>query len=400
MSASDVYCQVRNLLDGHLPEQVDESSRQRMALLVTGMIRAKSASPSRIAEALGHLGLTDATTESIERRIRRIENDPELDVTLCFHPFAKQRLILGNPQELFLILDPTTQEDRVVMLCASVWYQGRALPLAWMVWPANQPLTGERFWQRVEALLDTVLPLLPVGVSITWTADRAFGTPRFTDLVTARAWHFVVRVQGQTLCQDKKGFCCYVEALVLLPGQRKKLRGKVFKKCGWRTASVVVYWGQRYATPLCLVSDLPPRWTLIHTYRRRYPIEATFRHYKSFGWHWEQGQVTNLEHMQRLLVGMALATWIVLGVGTKLAQEHLAKPPTGRRRTMPWIGKRSLFHLGLDRLHEWLGQEAPVTFCWQLTGWSALNWSQQIHFHHARAFVFASRTKEVTCSCA
>lgn len=400
MSATSVYDQIRRLSDSHLPEQVDPSSRERIALLVTGMIRAKSASPARIAEALKQLGLTSATTESIERRVRRIENDPELDATLCFHPFAKQRLVLGKPEELLLILDPTTQEDRVVMICASVWYQGRALPLAWMVWPANQPLTDDRFWQRVEALLDTVATLLPAGVKITWTADRAFGTPAFTDLVTARGWHFVVRVQGKTLCQDQKGIRCHVEELIYLPGQRKKLRAKVFKKRGWRQASIVVYWGRKYSTPLCLVSDLPPQWTLIHTYRRRYSIEATFRHYKSFGWHWEQGQVTNLEHIERLLVGMALATWIVLGVGTQVAKEHLAKPPTGRRHTMPWIGKRSLFHLGLDRLHEWFGEEGPITLCWQLNHWNALNWSQQIYFHHARAFVFASRTKEVTCSLA
>ncbi len=33
---------------------------------------------------------------------------------------------------------------------------------------------------------------------------------------------------------------------------------------------------------------------LIHLYRRRYPIEATFRDYKSFAWRWEQGQVREL----------------------------------------------------------------------------------------------------------
>ncbi len=146
------------LLDPHLDERVDPSTRERLVLLVVGMLRAKSAAPARIAQALQELGLTQATAESIERRIRRIENDPELEVTLCFHPFARERLLFGRPKELVLILDPTTQEDRVVMLSASGWYRGRALPLAWMVWPANQPLTGAGFWERVEMLLDTVYP--------------------------------------------------------------------------------------------------------------------------------------------------------------------------------------------------------------------------------------------------
>ena len=226
-----------------------------------------------------------------------------------------------------------------------------------------------------------------------WVADRAFGTPVFTDLITARGWHYLVRVQGQTKCQDSQGNCSSIGQLVQAPGGRGKFRGQVFKKHGWRIASVVVYWGARYATPLCLVSDLPPRWTLIALYRHRYPIEATFRDYKSMGWRWEQGQVTDLDHLERLLVGMALATWVALYVGTQVAEEHLTTPPTGRRRTVPWVGKRSLFYLGLARINELLTREQKVLLHWELLHWDAPNWNQHIYSHHARAFVFASRNK-------
>ena len=389
MSASTAYNQVYHLLDQHIDEQVDTSSRERITLLVLGIIRAQSASPSRIAEALSQLGLTNATTESIERRIRRIENDDELSATLCFHPFARERLAFGRPEHLLLICDPSTQDDRVVMVTASVWYRGRALPLAWLVWPANQPLEGDGFWERIEELLDIVATILPNGVPVTWLADRAFGTPAFTDLVTGRGWCYIVRAQGQTKCEDIKGICRQLSRLVHLRGKRAKLRGRVFKKRGWRDASVVVYWGRRHAKPLCLVSNLPPRWYLIHPYRCRYPIEAMFRDYKSYGWHWEQGQVTDLEHIERLLCGMALATWIALFSGTQVACEHLSQPPTGRRRSVPWVGKRSLFRLGLQRLLELLSGSCEIVICWQLCDFSAPNWQKQIYCHHARAFVFA-----------
>jgi hypothetical protein len=376
-------------LDQHFSEQVSVSSRERITLLVLGIIRSQSASPARIAEALSELGLSNATTESIERRTRRIENDEQLTATLCFHPFAKERLAFGRPKELLLICDPTTQDDRVVMVTASVWYRGRALPLAWLVWPANVPLEGDGFWERIEQLLDTVATILPCDVPVTWLADRAFGTPAFTDLVTSRGWCYIVRAQGQTKCEDVNGRCCQLSQLVNLQGKRAKLKGRVFKKRGWRDASVVVYWGYGHQKPLCLVSNLPPRWSLIHLYRRRYPIEALFRDYKSHGWHWEQGQVTDLEHLQRLLCGMALATWIALFCGTQVASEYLSQAPTGRRRTVPWVGKRSLFRLGLQRLLQLLSGSCQVTICWQLCHFSAPNWQKQIYFHHARAFVFA-----------
>jgi hypothetical protein len=342
-----------------------------------------------MAQALETLGLSGAKAESIERRIRRIENDAEISAATCFHPLARQRLLLGRPRELLLILDPTTQEDRLVMVSVAVWYRGRALPLAWATWPANTPLAGERFWARIAALLDVVVGLLPCRVPVTWLADRAFGCPAFIDLVTAHGWHYLVRVQAQTVWRDRLGCEGQVGQLIRLPGQRAKRHGYLFKKRGWRLASLLVYWGRRHADPLCLVTDRPAGWYLVPLYRHRYPIEATFRDYKSAGWHWEQGQVTNPQHIERLLVGMALASWITLMVGTQVAAELLAQPPTGRRHTRPPEAKHSLFRLGLQRLHTAIQGNARLACPWLLSDWEAPDWQTQIGNHHANAFIWA-----------
>jgi hypothetical protein len=312
-----------------------------------------------------------------------------LEASLCFHPFARFHLLWGHPQELFLILDPTTQEDKLVMVSVAVWYRGRTLPLVWAVWPANTPLEGAGFWQRIDQLLSEVEKLLPSGVEITLLADRAFGSPAFTDLVVRRGWHFLVRVQGQTVCQDRIGRQRTIASLVPFHQCRAKLSGLAFKKAGWRPVSVVAYWGKRHKKPLCLVSDLKSGWHLIRLYRQRYPIEGTFRDYKSYGWRWEQGQVKDQAHVERLLVGMALATWMVLIVGAWRARQILSKPPTGKRRTLPWEGKLSLFHHGLEQLLAWLAADTLPSLDWHLTDWPASNWSTQLLAHHARAFVFA-----------
>jgi hypothetical protein len=386
MPAQIVHEQIKAELDRHLDARVDPASRERLALLVSGMIEASSACPARIAAAIRKLGLSEAKTDSLERQIRRIENDPELQASLCVHPFARAHLRWGKPKRLVLILDPTSQDERVVMLTAAVWYRGRALPVAWAVWPANTPLAGPGLWERVGALLAEVAGLLPVGVHVTWLADRAFGTPAFTDQVAAYGWHWLVRVQGQTRFSDLAEHEGSIRALVRGRGQRAKRRGWVFKKAGWREASVVAFWGQTHKAPLLLVSDLPASWELIALYRQRYPIEACFRDYKSAGWQWERGQVMDLTHIERLLVGMALATWLVICVGAREAAEALKVTPTGKRRTLPHVGKRSLFTLGLQNFARWVEQLGAL--CWQLTDWDAPNWSNQIYFHHAHAFVF------------
>jgi hypothetical protein len=360
-----------------------------LALLVTGILGAQSASPARVANALHTLGLRTAKAESLERQIRRLENDPELEAAACFHPWVRWRLRYGQPRRILLVVDPTWQEDRVVMVSVALWYRGRALPLAWMTWPANVPLKGEGFWERIRELLQRVAELLPKGIPVICLADRAFGTPAFIDLLVEQDWSYVLRVQGQTVYRDRGGRECSVQNLIPFRGGRAKGSGQVFKKSGWRRANVVAYWGGRFASPLCLVSNLPPDWSLIELYRRRYSIESLFRDYKSSGWHWEQGQVKDLHHLERLLIGMAFATWIVLMVGTQVARDLLNLPSTGQRHTRPWEAKFSLFTLGLDRLQEWFANTRGLHPDWLLSDWEAPNWKTQICAHHLHAFILA-----------
>lgn len=388
MSAIELYKQVRALVRECVDAGVDECTCERISLLVTGIIGARSASPARVAQAIHSLGLRDAQPASLERQIRRLENDPEFAASLCFHRFARTRLLLGRPQELTLILDPTMQEDRVVMASVAVWYRGRALPLVWAVWPGNEPLKGEGFWTRIAALLDEVAPLLPCNVPITWLADRAFGTPAFIDLVEAHGWHYIVRLQGQTRCRDRQGRESRVDSLVAGQRRRAKLRGEAFKSAGWRSVSVVVYWGRSHRQALCLASDFKPGWWLIHRYRSRYAIETSFRDDKSAGWQWESGQVTDLAHLQRLLIAMAFATWLTLLAGTLAASRLLSRPPTGNRYTRPFDAKHSLFYLGLELLRCLIQDSChfrlPLTF----SDWDAPNWQTQLTSLHAFAFIF------------
>jgi hypothetical protein len=387
MSAHSVYQLIQNRLQQTLPQTTRPETLERLALLVTGMIRSKSAAPAQIARALRALDLVGATTESVERRIRRIENDPCLTDALCFHPFAKHHLALGKPKQLLLILDPTTQDDRVLLVAVSVWYRGRALPLCWATWEANTALSGEGFWQRIAALLAQVAALLPLSIPIIWLADRAFGTPAFVDQLSARGWFYVVRVQDQTRYRDRTGCEDSVRSLVATRLQRCKRASDVFKKHGWRSVSLVVYWGRKHQSPLCVVSNLALGWHLIALYKRRYPIEASFRDYKSAGWRWEQGQVTVLEHTRRLLVGMALSTWFAVLAGAEVARTILSERASGRRKSGSWWGKRSLFALGLDHLHLLLARSYGISLDWVLTDWDAPNWHTQEYQRHAYAFV-------------
>lgn len=389
MPQAEVYQQIYEALVKDLSEKNSKVTLKRLALMVSGVIKGQSLTPRRMAEAIQELEVTPAKAESIERRIRRSENTPNIRFDRCYAPLI--RAILGRSQmsELILILDPTTQEDHFVMVSVNIWYRGRSIPLVWTIWPGNVPLEGDGFWIRIRDLLAEAQALLPPAVSVTILADRAFGTPAFTDLAAALGWHWVVRVQSQTVCRDRCGRERPVGSLVSAKGQRRKMAGQVFKKAGWRNASVVVYWGHRHRSSLCLVSDLPPRWELIALYRRRFPIESTFRDLKSYGWRWEQGQVRSQTHVEHLLIVMAIASCLILFLGAIFADQILAHAILGKRTSRSWHGKYSLFRLGLLFASSWFMGKIRPSLIIAFQDWHQPNWSTQLLALFIHAAIFA-----------
>lgn len=389
MSQAEVYQQIYEGLAKDLAGQNNKVILKRLAIMVSGVLKGQRLSPRQMAEAIQALEVTPAKAESIERRIRRSENSPKIQWERCYAPLIQAILRRSQLSELTLILDPTTQKDHFVMVSVNIWYRGRSIPLIWTIWPGNVPLEGDGFWVRIGDMLSEAQKLLPPAVPVTILADRAFGTPTFTDLVTALGWHWVVRVQSQTVCRDRCGRERPVGSLVRVKGQRRKLAGLVFKKAGWRNASVVVYWGHRHKSSLCLVSDLPPRWDLIAVYRRRFPIECTFRDLKSYGWQWEQGQVRSQTHVEHLLIVMAIASCMILFLGTIFADQILAHAVVGKRTSRPWLGKYSLFRLGLHFAAAWFTGKFRPPLDIAFHDWHQPNWSTQLLALFVHAAIFA-----------
>jgi hypothetical protein len=211
-------------------------------------------------------------------------------------------------------------------------------------------------------------------VRSTVLGDRAFGGPAFTDLVPARGWDYLVRVQGQTRLRTADGTEMPLRDLRPQPGQRFCGRGHVFKQHGWRAASVVAAWRTTCRDPLLLVRSLPAPWSLVTEYRLRSAIAALFRDGKTSGWQWEASQVRDVAH-QAVLV-LALATMLTLCLGEEAVQTILAQSEQqGPRR--PWAARDSLFRLGRNRRWQriWQNDTSPIT--WALTAVDAPTWSHE-----------------------
>jgi len=114
---------------------------RRLALLVTGLVAAKSSVVSQMAVGLWEAGVSLVRVESLGRRLRRSLNDRQLTVSTCYEPAVRTLLdwegLRRRGKPAILALDESSQDERVHLLRVSLTYWGTAIPLARDIWPQN-----------------------------------------------------------------------------------------------------------------------------------------------------------------------------------------------------------------------------------------------------------------------
>lgn len=368
-------------------ERVRITAVRRLALVITGLVAGRSSVVSRMAVGLWEQGVSRVQVASIARRLRRGLHDTRVQAATWYRPAVQQLVDWGSLRQrgkaVVLALDESSQEERLHLLRMSLTYWGKALPLAWRLWPQNTPLAEGAYWDHIDRVLEETAAVVPADLDVVVTADRAYDVPPFIDRLTARGWHWVVRLKanGAGKFRDHQGrehdLARVIRRYVAAPGQRWKTRGALFKKAGWRTVSLVAVWAPGAKEPLVVLTDLPPRWEVLRLYDRRFWIEPGFRTDKSAGWQWEASQLTDQQTVERLLVAMAWATLLVLALG--IAHAHLllaqvaAAPPRGRPR-VPQHARESLFTLGLRFARRSLS-DPRIPISWLLSHLDAPAWN-------------------------
>jgi hypothetical protein len=403
---AELYRVVEAKLQAVVGDRVRITTVRRLALLVTGLVAAKSSVVSQMAVGLWETGVSLAQVGSIARRLRRGLADRRLTASTCYEPAVRTLLdwegLRRRGKPAILALDESSQDGRVHLLRVSLTYWGTAIPLAWEIWPQQTPLEEGEYWRRMDAVLDRVAALLPAGLDVILTADRAFDIPPFVARVAARGWHWVVRLkaEGANRFLDwqgrEHGLKELVQRHVAAPGPRWKVRGRIFQRAGWCAASIVAVWAAGAKERLVIITDLPPRWEVVAHYDRRFWIEAGFRTDKASGWQSEACQVTDLEHQARLLLAMAWATLLVLCLGLADARIALARvaapraaPPTAHRSPpRPQHARASLFTLGLRLARRWLARTARPPFHWLLSHLSSPAWNTRWYRAQSRRYLF------------
>jgi hypothetical protein len=395
---------------------------KRLAVIISGLVACNKATIGDITTAVEALAISPAKAESIARRLQRAIQDARLDpslLPLIFRPLLPALLrahllahaanngTVPHHHERFvgvaIVLDESSQQDKVHLLVAGVPIGAVVLPLAVRTWPQNVPMPEGQYWTEVMGLLQQIQDMLPPELRdhVLLTADRAYGVPRMLDILTALGWNWLLRVQGQTLIRLRNGSCCPLRTLVPKPGTRwtsgfssKEATEQtesetigVFKAAGWRGSQVVAVWAEGQDQPWLLLTSLPATLARLAEYAQRWAIERLYLGWKSHGWDIEASGIHDAQRLGRLLTGIAIATLWRLAIALPAALKHLADLATRADRRprqlrlpgfsappRPWPAKYSLLTWGAKVAQTVSLSARTPALCWRLPLWERESW--------------------------
>lgn len=313
--------------------------REKLRVFSAGVVRAESSQIRKIAGASG------GRAESQRRRLQRFLKE-EQKLGLFFRYWTKALVENLKLREVVLVVDETKLKDQLGVMVVALVYKGRAIPLAWRIYRANDakayPKEGQS--RMIIGLVKEVRAGLSTELPVRLLADRGIGTsPLLMRGIMAMGWTFLFRVtkQSKIILSNGQAVCFYKQVQAM--GESYQASGLVFKKRGRIPAHVRVIWREAGQEPWALVTNDPnlTGWE----YAQRMWIEEAFRDLKSHGWDLEKASLVSPERMSRLwmILVMAYAWMLIWGA---ILESLGQTSPLKRRKDGTFVRRWSLFREG------------------------------------------------------
>lgn len=235
-----------------------------------------------------------------------------LRVETCFRPLLGWVVSWWQGTQLALAIDATALGARFVVLAVSVVYRGCAIPVAWVVLPANTKHAWRREWLR---LLRWLRPAIPQGWRVIVLADRGLYAPWLFRRITRLGWHPFLRINMGGSFRPTGATCWRPLASVApRPGTSWRGTGLAFAR-NQVACTLLAHWEEGYKDPWLILTDLPPWASDAGWYGLRAWIEQGFKITKRAGWQWHRTRMRAPDRAARLWLAVAVATLWLLSVG-------------------------------------------------------------------------------------
>ncbi len=334
-----------------------------LALMVTGLFFGRHVQLWMIALWCPR----DVQLLSIVRRFERFVADERVEIYAIFEPFVwAMQASLGN-ETAYLIIDCTQAGPKCRTLVIGLAYHGTILPLRWRTVKGKK---GHLKGKIQQEFLAEVWPYFQHHKRVVVLGDAEFSNEPVINWVRQVGWDFVFRFQNRYQLQ--------------LTAESEWLAAKTIHQaasiqagevCHWQPVgytvahaipdlTMTVHWEIDEEEPLCLISTLAAHEAPHYIYEMRFWIETLFGQQKSRGFALNRTRMTTPKHIDRLLLAVAIASCLTLGLGTHLViikQTKRVDRADRRDLSLFQLGWRYLFRLlALNRLFE-----LKMRFSWQ-----------------------------------
>jgi hypothetical protein len=352
MNLVTVY-RLREEIEGRFPS-LGKWQAIGLAQACVGLILERHCGIGRIAEGLLRFG----KLETVKQRLKRWLKNERIHVqTACYDWMSWVWSSWGMARPLLLV-DETKLGEHLGVMMVSVAYAGRAIPLLWRCYYADDaqfyPQQGQVL--LVYGLLAHVLSQLPPQVRPLVQMDRGLAhSSAMLRALKRLEVDFLVRVKQTARFTTRQGRS-WLLSEVVKRGESCRMHGWLFGRDHRIKGSVTLIWEVGQAEPWCVFSNDP------HLSGQRYALrwwqEESFKDLKSGGWQWQGSHIPCPERMERLILVMAIAYgWMLsLGAGVHHLPAALCKTVFAAdelRRYSPFrLGLRWFKHLAATAPHQ------------------------------------------------
>jgi hypothetical protein len=219
---------------------------------------------------------------------------------------------------LLIALDWTEIRNFHTLMAAAV-LKGRAVPLLWASYPEWVLHKSQNNLE--EGLLHLLRTLVPDDVRVILLADRGFGRTELARTCQGLRFHYVIRIRPDVWVHGAQ-FHGKLLDFPVRKGTARLLRNVAFRKNDPVRQNVAVRWKpglpKKRDEPWFLMTDLDRGVeSLSDLYGKRMTIEELFRDHKSRrnGWALRHTKITKADRLDRLLLILALAYILQIGLG-------------------------------------------------------------------------------------
>jgi hypothetical protein len=316
-------------------------------MLIAGIIGSQKCHLPAVAKKVP----IGAKPQSRVRRMERFLANDAIDTTLYYLPYVQALLASLPAGPLVLVIDGSEAGRDCVLLSINVVYKKRALPLCWVVVKGKKGHLSEATHIQ---LVQKVAPLLPAERAVVFLGDGEFDGVELLTTLHNLGWNYVCRTAKNVLLSEM-GARFQPTDLLLQPGDRIELPEVGFTADEYGPVLVCIVWETAWKEPLILVSNLDFLEEAYGWYKRRFRMETFFSDQKSRGFYLGHSHISDVEHLERLLIATCLAYLWIVSLGQWVVQTgHLAL--IHRADRCDW----SLFRIGLAWIEFCLNEGLPL----------------------------------------